>query len=482
MKGQRLITELAKLPPETEWLEFKKNDIEPEAIGEYISALSNAACLYEKSSAYLIFGVEYETHKLVGTSFNFKKAKIGNEKLESWLNRLLTPRIDFRVEELDIDQKHFVIFTIDAASDRPISFKNNEFIRVGSYKKKLHAFPERERKIWDKQNTTLFETKIAMPDCSGDEVLRLIDYSAYFDLLSLSLPSDKSGIVEKIAEEKFIIKNEKGLYDILNLGAILFAKDLHEFDGLSRKVLRVILYKENDRLETIKEWESKKGYAISYSEIVDYVIDQLPQNELIERATRRKVKMYPDLSIRELVANALIHQDFNQRGTSPMLEIFKNRVEITNPGKPLIDTLRFIDHIPTSRNEKLASFFRRVEFCEERGSGIDKVIRSIEAYQLPAPNFIEADSYLRVMIYAHKTFKGMERKDKIRACYQHCCLKYVSGDIATNKSLRERFEVSETNYPLVSKIITGAISEGLIKSSNPESKSRKYASYIPFWA
>lgn len=84
--------------------------------------------------------------------------------------------------------------------------------------------------------------------------------------------------------------------------------------------------------------------------------------------------MYPELSIRELVANALIHQDFSQTGNSVMIEIYSNRLEVTNPGEPLVDTDRFLDTPPKSRNEILASFMRRINICEERGSGIDKIV------------------------------------------------------------------------------------------------------------
>jgi len=481
MDNQQLLKKLSSLPSETEWLEFKVNHAAPDEIGEYISALSNSAALHDKPVAYLIFGINDKSHKLVGTDFKFSAAKVGNEELEGWLARLLNPRVDFRVEEFDLEEKHFILFVIDPTHNQPLCFKNTAFIRVGSYKKKLKDYPEKERKIWIQYNNTTFEEEIAQSNCSDDEVLRLLDYPTYFDLLSLNLPNNKMGIINKLQEERFIDKNQHGKYDILNLGAILFAKNLAEFKLLSRKKLRIILYQENGRLNTIKEFEPIKGYAAAFNEIVNYIIDQLPQNEVIEKATRHQVKMYPDVAIRELVANALIHQDFSQRGTSTMVEIFKSRIEITNPGKPLINTLRFIDHNPKSRNEQLASFFRRVDFCEERGSGIDKVISSIESYQLPAPEFIEGDYYLRVIVYSHRPLREMGRKDRVRACYQHCCLKYVSGDIATNKSLRTRFEIAEKNYSIVSRIIADTIDEGLIKPADPDSKSRKHASYIPFW-
>lgn len=268
----------------------------------------------------------------------------------------------------------------------------------------------------------------------------------------------------------------------MNLGAILFAKNLDDFEDLSRKSTRIITYKGTNRLQTVKEKVFTKGYAQSIEEVVEYINDQLPQNEEIGRVFRKEVKMFPALAIRELAVNALMHQDFSVKGAGPMIELFDDRLEITNPGAPLIDTLRFIDCSPESRNALLANIMRRMNLCEERGSGIDKTIASIETYQLPAPNFVKGDNFLRVVLYEHKPLKTMNKSDKIRACYQHCALKYVSGDLMTNRSLRERFKISEKNYPAVSRIITDTIDAGLIKDHDMKSKSRKYAKYVPFWA
>ena len=192
--------------------------------------------------------------------------------------------------------------------------------------------------------------------------------------------------------------------------------------------------------------------------------------------------MYPPISIRELVANAIIHQDFEIPGSSPMVEVFDNRIEITNPGQPLIDPLRFVDHSPESRNEDLARYMRRLNICEERGSGVDKAVFQCEFYQLPAPEFIVGDNYTRSILYAPKTLRQMDKKGKVRACYLHACLKCVSGEFMTNQSLRKRFGVAEQNYATVSRIISDTKQEGLVKDFDPSNKSRTYAKYLPFWA
>jgi ATP-dependent DNA helicase RecG len=279
-----------------------------------------------------------------------------------------------------------------------------------------------------------------------------------------------------------LVEKENQYFKILNLGAILFANNLEDFPEIKRKALRVILYKGNDRLHTIKEKQEIMGYAVAFEKIITYINEQLPQNEIIGSTFRQEVKMYPEIAIRELVANALIHQDFSESGTNPMVEIFQNRIEITSPGKPIIDTLRFIDHTPKSRNETLTSFMRRINICEERGSGIDKVISQIEVYQLPAPTFNDENNYLKVTLFGHRPLNKMDKDDKIRACYQHCCLRYVMSEFVTNSSLRNRFQVKEKNYPIISKIIADTVQAGLIKPYDFMNKAKKHAKYIPFLA
>ena len=208
---------------------------------------------------------------------------------------------------------------------------------------------------------------------------------------------------------------------------------------------------------------------------------QLPQNEVVEEAIRRKVKLLPEIVVREVVANALIHQDFTVSGTSLMIEIYANRVEISNPGKPIVPIERFIDGYQ-SRNERLADLMRRMHICEEKSSGIDQVIDAAEAYQLPAPEFIAEHLRTCVVIHGHRPFKNMEREARIRACYQHCVLRYVMRESMTNQTLRKRFHLPENKSATVSQVISAAIEAGRIKPDHEAGASRKLARYQPHWA
>lgn len=478
----KLLNELISNGDECEWIEFKENNSKPELIGQYISALANSSFLFDQPYGYLVYGVNDKTLQVVGTSFNFQQEKKGNEPLENWLTRLLDPRIDFNVKTFDYDGKNVVLFRIDSTRLRPVSFSGVEYVRVGSVTKKLKEHPEKERKIWEKSSQVSYENLSAKEKLKEDEVLNYIDYPKYFDLMKLPLPEGRTGILKRLLEEKLVTVDENEGWSISNLGAILFAKNLNDFDGLRRKAIRVIIYKGKNRLETIKEQVGVYGYAAGFEGVIDYINDHLPSNEVIRKALRETVKVYPELAIRELVANMLIHQDFSIRGTGPMVEIFSDRIEISNPGHLLVETLRLIDHNPISRNENLADFMRRANICEERGSGIDKVVSSAEVYQLPAPKFVKEDTYFKAILYSPMLLKDMNKEDRIRACYQHTCLKYLSNQFMTNESLRERFQIESKNYPQASRIISDSIDAGLIKLSDPTSKSKKNASYVPYWA
>ena len=480
-QGKRLLDSLLRHQRETEWVEFKENDAEPKEIGEYLSALSNAAALHHEKAGYIVWGIKDAARSVVGTTFRPRERKIGNEELENWLHHHLTPRVDFRIHEFLYDGKPLVIFETPPCSHTPVRFDDTEFIRVGTYKKKLRDYPEKERALWSLAGERTFEKGIALAGCDGDLVLARLDYPRFFELMGQNLPSNKDGILERLEREFLIVPSGNDRWDISNLGAVLFAKNLLDFEAVARKAVRVIVYHGKNRVQTEREQQGTLGYAAGFQRLLDYINQQLPQSEEIGRALRREVRLYPELAIRELVANALIHQDFTIRGTGPLIEIFHDRIETTNPGKPLIDTLRFLDEPPQSRNEALAKLMRRLNICEERGTGIDKVISQVELFQLPAPEFRVTENHTIAILYAPRKLTEMEKADKVRACYQHAGLQYVSNEAMTNTTLRKRFGIEERNYSIASRIIADTIAAGLIKPHDPASTSRKLAKYLPYW-
>lgn len=483
-----LLAELLALPHETEWVEWKRDNTNPEMIAERLSALANSAALHEHDFGYMIWGVENGARKIVGTAFRPRQAKKGNEELENWLTHSLQPHIGFRIHEWTHQGKQMVLFEIQRASHAPLRFHGEAYIRIGSVTKKLREHPDKEAALWATFARKPFETGIALADLAGPDVLTLLDFAQCLRMLNIPLPADQVGILDKLADEKLIVRQPGGRYNITNLGAILFASDLEKFEQLGRKTLRIIKYKGNDKTSREREWQdapSRTGYAVSFAAAVAFIQSQLPHNEPIGQAFRMEIKMYPDVAIRELAANCLIHQDFTVSGAGPMVEIYAGRMEITNPGKPLVDTRRFIGATPQSRNEALAKMMRRMNLCEETGSGIIKTVKAIEAYQLPAPNFeviaMHQAGFTRATLFAPKKLAAMDSQERIRACYQHACLCHVSARRMTNATLRERLGVEAKGASQISRLIREALDTGAIKLFDP-SVGSKGRCYLPFWA
>jgi predicted HTH transcriptional regulator len=472
------IGHVAELP----WIEFKEGNSDPQEIGEYVSALSNTAALFGQSHAFLIWGIADKTHDIVGTDFVPQKTKQGNQGLDLWISTQLEPQVQFYFHTAEMGGKSVVLLEISAARSSPVKFRGIDYIRIDTYKKKLKDYPDTERELWSVFSKRSFESLAATENLPSDIVLRLLDYPAYFELLSEDLPGSKAAILDRLLAEMMIVKSQTGNYNITNHGAILFARRLSDFPSLERKAIRTIKYNGDNRVSAAsKEHIIAKGYANGFEDLITFINSLLPDNEIMGTALRKRVPMYPELAVRELVANMIIHQNFFIHGTGPLIEIFHDRMEVTNPGTPLIEKERFVDHPPISRNEKLASFMRRIGVCEERGSGYDKVVFQTELYQLPAPEIEIYDNHTKVILYAHKEYSSMSKEDRQRACYLHACLKRVNQTYMTNATLRERFEIDIKNSAMISRLLSDTCAAGLIKVSENSSSDRR-RHYLPYWA
>lgn len=311
----------------------------------------------------------------------------------------------------------------------------------------------------------------------------LLDIPTIANLLQRPLPVDDDELLRWLCDEGMTTPDSNGYY-VTNLGAVAAARNLEHFDGLKRKRIRVIRYRGQNKVETIDEMMGQKGYAAGFEGLIGYLKRVLPHSEVIQQSLRTEVSIYPEIALRELIANALIHQDFSITGSGPMVEIFDDRIEFTNPGSLLpgkrLD--RLIGTTPESRNEQLASAFRRYRICEERGTGFQKVVQSVELFGLPPVVFTPVDNAFRVTLYAPQKFADMAQGERIEACYQHAVLQYLSSQTLTNTTLRERFKLHDKQRTIISNLIAEAIAAGRIKRKDPEATSSKFAEYVPYWA
>lgn len=476
-----LINDLLARPDEDSCLEFKKDNLDPKVIGKLCSALSNSARIDGQDMAYVLWGIEDKTKKVKGTTFNPDTKTTGNQVFTFWLAQHLRPSVPFIFRSVDHPDGRVVLLEIPAATTAPVEFDGTAFVRIGSATPKLSDYPDRFQKLIDNMRPYTWEKGIAKSFLPAGDVLSLLDYPSYFKLTKQQLPENRDGILERLEADRLITKDVGERWDITNLGALLFANNLAEFDpSLARKGIRFIAYNGTNKASTVTHrHDGVKGYANGFEGLIGYINNLLPQNEYIGAAFRETQPLFPELAIRELVANALIHQDLTIQGAGPQIELFSNRMEITNPGAPLIQVDRMIDLPPRSRNEMLASIMRRMAICEEQGSGLDKVIISVELFQLPAPRFQAGTDSMQVVLYGPRSFANMTSDERTRACYQHAVITYLSGERMKNASLCKRFGIKQSNAPQASLVIKKALDEGKIKVADPD---HPRAGYAPWWA
>ncbi|WMT86688.1 putative DNA binding domain-containing protein [Pelagibacterium sp. 26DY04] len=466
---------------EVSWVEFKLNNADPEMIGPRIAAISNAARLAGQQTGFMLWGISDAPAKVVGTTFNPESDCVGNQVLSFWLARQLVPSIAFQFHRVRHPDGEVVVLEIPAATSAPVAFKNVAYLRIGSATPKLTDYPERYQSLLSALRPYAWEHGIALQYVTSDDVFNLLDYAQYFRLTKQPLPDNRMGILDRLKADQLIAEDVGGRWNITNLGAILFAVDLTQFSqSLARKGVRFIGYGGTNKATPVSHrQDGKRGYAAGFEGLISYINGLLPRNEHIGQALRVEHPLFPELAIRELVANALIHQDLTITGAGPQIEMFSDRIEITNPGAPLVMPERMIDLPPRSRNEAMASLMRRMGLCEEQGSGLDKVIAEAEIFQLPAPLFRASDDSLQVVLYGPRTFAQMTPDERVRACYQHAVLKFISGERMKNASLCDRFGIAKQNAAQASQVINLAIQQGLIKPADLE---HPRSGYVPYWA
>ena len=456
-------------PFEHRRLEFKeaKNQYGQTDLCRYCVALAN------EGGGHFVLGITDTPHRVVGTKAFPHHAKAEQEVFQR-------TGISITADVIQHPDGRVLAFTVPG---RPpgaaYRFEGRYLQRVGAAT--VDMPDDQLRRIFT-ENQPNWLDQPARAGLDPESALALLDAGSFFTHGKLPQPAEDAEILEQLAQRGFL-ERQNGGYALQRLGALLFARRLSDFPDLQFRAIRIIVYLGKNKLETRRDWTCDQGYAASFSRIVEYVMEQIPQREVIRGAVRQEVQLLPADIVRELLANAMVHQDFALHGKEPRIEIYSNRIEFTNPGEPLVEVEDFIRN-DRARNPQLMEAMRRMKLCERRGSGIDQVIHSTELHQLRAPEFRRDSGETMVRVYGQAELGELNRNDRIRACHQHCQLRYLSaGTAMTNQSLRERFGAPQKDSALVSRIIADTVRAGLIRPHRATAgDSRRFACYLPVWA
>jgi len=452
-----------------------KIDINQEKIHKHLIAMANL-----QDGGFFVFGIS-DNRKIVG--LKDKKVDEIRTKITNIAREGAEPKISVEFEDDIKDEKRILFAYVKESIKKPVHLKGKgiiegAYIRVGGSTRK--ASQEEVANMLLYSHIITYEEMIAKDFDSIEALLREVDYKSFFVLLKKPLPSDNKKIFEELIKFK-IIRQNGSKFGLTNLGVLTIAHDMSNFSGHFNRGVRILKYEDKTNLISTVDAIQNGGYAIECKPIVIEIMSLLPKRESRANILREEIPLYPRELLKEIIANALIHQDFRQN-IHPRIEIFSNRIEITNAGNLLkginIDTLISNSKL---RNPLLAETMRLLHVCEARGSGINTAFLASEIYKLPPLKFINMPNYFKVIIFSPKSYKKMTKEEKIEACYQHCARKFMNQDYMTNTSLRERFGIKSSNRSIVSRIIKSTIEQGKIKISK-ENSSPKNMRYIPIWA
>lgn len=471
---------LGKVPQELNELDWKEElSSNSQNLCRHISAFANYP-----GGGFMVFGISNKDAKVIG--IDRSKANEISEKLSNLCRDGVSPVVSMDHSMLTFQEKEILVVHFRESAVKPVFITGktieDSYIRSGGSTRK--ASRQEVGGLMLNSKTPVFEELHASKLKNITEVMTLLDFGGICKLLKKPVPTTPEEVIYWLTEEKMIVDFDGLGYYITNFGALSAAHSLTEFDGLDRKSIRVIKYEGKNKAGGSKEYPGNKGYAIGFEGLINFVKSILPGSEVIKSAFREETSVYPEIALRELIANALIHQDFTIRGSGPMIEIFEDRIEISNPGRLLPSKRldRLIRTTPESRNEILAQAFRRYNICEERGSGFEKAVMAIELFGLPPLRFEETENSFKVIMYSPKTFAAMSDNERIEACYQHAIIQYYGKGGMNNASLRERFGMHDKQASQISRLIKLAIEAGKIRPKDPDSDSKKFTMYVPYWA
>ena len=466
---------LHPVPTELNELDWKSGlSDKTERLAQHISAFANM-----KGGGILVYGVKND-----GCCFDLNKDEI--DKIVQTLGNIAHNNLIYAVPiehaVMDFEGHHLLFVFIPEQHDKPVYLRGKDI--YSSYHRSAGQTVKMSRNqvkalIALSQGIT-FEEHDAMNNLTSEKVLELLNYKSLYRLLDKDIPRSTEAILERLSNYK-LCKSEQGRWTITNMGAILFANKLSDFPNMTGREVIVRKYVGTNNRQQIFEQHGVYGYANGFEGLVDFIMKQTYKEEQID-IRREGIPTYPRVAIREFMANALVHQDFGITGMPVTVEIFSNRLTITNPGAPLNDINRLIDLPPQSRNEQLAQMMFTLGICERRGSGIDRAVAAVEEMFLPAVKFTKSEQHTRVFLFPQKNIKDMSRDEKIATCYQHACLMYEDGKDINNQSVRERFELGKNDSSVASRIISDTVEKGLIKPANSDTTSKKYMTYVPYYA
>lgn len=379
---------------EKRFLEFKSNYQDAEKLGKYISALSNGACLDNLDFGYLYFGVNDETLEVQHTTFDSSKVKAaGNQQLEMFLRQMISPKIDFQIDEFMYEGKaRVVVFTVPAAREEPTCFKGIPYVRVDSHTTDLRPYTDWMRQIYNSHK---------------DWTKEIVADASLSDLDEEAIRRARQGYIELHQEQEdeingwddavFLDKARLTINGRVTKAALLLvgkAESAHLLEHIAQIVWR---------LDTAEE-TAGEAYTIPFllsttrvlNRIRNYKFKIFPNNSLIPS----EIWKYDTRTILEGLHNCIAHQDYTANARIVVTEKTEELV-FSNRGTFFMGSYEdYIEGKKTPekyRNPFLTQAMVNVHMIDTQGYGIHNMFLRQQRRYLPMPDYDLSDEKSTVL-------------------------------------------------------------------------------------
>ena len=384
-----LLDRLRAEPRESEWLEFKANRHDPQAIGEYLSALANSACLLGKPRGYLVFGIEDGTHAVVGTSFDPQAEEgQGNQLLPLWLAVLLSPKLGFEIHTCQYQGQRVVMFEVHPAFDRPVEFRGKAYVRNGTSKAALSGYPDKERAIWTRRVD--WSVQVCEQATLADlDPLAIAEARRQFAGKNKTKP-DRLAELAAWDDTTFLNKAKLAVRGSITNAALLLVGREESSSLLAPAVARISWILKNERNEELDYEHFGPPLLLNVNKVLAHIrnltVRELPDGTLFPVG----LTQYDPWVIREALHNCIAHQDYGLRGRVQVVET-PHALLLTNVGAFLPGRVEVvIDQdapLEIYRNPYLAEAMVSLNMIDTQGGGIKRMFQTQRRRFFPLPDY-----------------------------------------------------------------------------------------------
>lgn len=403
----KLVDRLRGFPSENEWLEFKRNRCTPAQLGKSLSALANSACLIGAPVGYLLFGIDDESHDVVGTDFDPHRAK-GNQDLLQWLSAGLQPTTGFDQTTVHHPAGRVVLFQVSPANDQPVSFYGEAFVRIGASKTSLDGHPAKARAIWSNVSDWSAQPceQASLDDLDPAAISMVRDRF-------LAKCSERTGEIRKW-DDLTLLKNARILRNASVTNAALILLGRPDASSLLSPNQARIEWTLRDHIDDSLDHEDiRPPFVFAGDRLLRRI--QGTTGRVLPRGTttRSEALQYDPWVIHEALYNCIAHQDYSLLGRIVVVER-PDHVSLSNRGdfQPRDIETVIRENAPQRRyrNQSLVNAMVELGLVNREGGGIKRMFDRQRERGLPMPVY-DLSVPDAVTVRVPRRFTDEERSD-----------------------------------------------------------------------